>query len=143
MDFRLDLRIIELTLQVFGLFWMVGGVVAFRQAQMSDLIDNALEALTQNKEDRLINQFLYLGSILTFFSGLGLLVRSRWVLISLGLLIASQLVYFKIKHQCMSIAKTEEERLEATVNNSTFNAFIVSIIVAIAALISLKLGLLK
>jgi len=135
--------ILESLLRCFGLFWIVGGVFAFRQAQMADLIDNALDALTQTKEDRLINRFLYIGAILTFLSGLGLVVMSRWALIPVGLLVGSQLVYFGIKYQRLKSAKTDDERLEATINPATLNAFVVSVVIAIALLISLKLGLLK
>jgi hypothetical protein len=136
-------RFLEIALQVFGLFWMVGGVFTFRQAQMANLIDHALEALTLEKEDRLINQFLFLGSILTFFSGLGLFALSQWALIPIFLLVGSQLVYFMIKQQRLKLAKTDEEREEAQINPSTLNAFRVSVVVAIASVISLKLGLLR
>jgi len=135
--------ILESLLRCFGLFWIVGGVFAFRQAQMADLIDNALDALTLTKEDRLINRFLYIGAILTFLSGLGLVVMSHWALIPVGLLVGSQLVYFGIKYQRLKSAKTDDERLEATINPATLNAFVVSVVIAIALLISLKLGLLK
>jgi len=135
--------ILESLLRCFGLFWIVGGVFAFRQAQMADLIDNALDASTQTKEDRLINRFLYIGAILTFLSGLGLVVMSRWALIPVGLLVGSQLVYFGIKYERLKSAKTDDERLEATINPATLNAFVVSVVIAIALLISLKLGLLK
>jgi hypothetical protein len=139
----MEVKILELTLQVFGLFWMVGGVFAFRQAQMADLIDNALESLTLEKEDRLINRFLFIGSILTFFSGLGLFLLSKWVLIPIIFLVGSQLVYFMIKQQQRKLAKTEEEKQEAEINPSTINAFWISVVVAIASVISLKLGLLR
>lgn len=139
----MSIRPLELALQLFGLFWMVGGVFTFRQAQMADLIDNALESLTQEKENRLINRFLFIGSILTFLSGLGLFTLSKWVLIPIFLLVGSQLVYFMIKQQQMKLAKTEEEREEAQINPSTLNAFWVSVAVAIASVISFKLGLLR
>jgi hypothetical protein len=139
----MNVKPLELTLQLFGLFWMVGGVFTFRQAQMADLIDKALEALTQQKEDRLINRFLLIGSILTFLSGLGLFALSRWALIPILLLVGSQVVYFIVKQQRMKVAKTAEEKEEAQVNPSTLNAFRVSVGVAIASTISLKLGLLR
>jgi hypothetical protein len=127
---------LELTLQLFGLFWMVGGVFTFRQTQMADLNDNALEALTQEKEDRLINRFLFIGSILTFLSGLGLFALSHWALIPIFILVGSQLVYFMVKQKRMKLAKIEEEKEEAQINPSTLNAFRVSVGVAIASVIS-------
>jgi len=72
-----------------------------------------------------------------------LVVMSRWALIPVGLLVGSQLVYFGIKYQRLKSAKTDDERLEATINPATLNAFVVSVVIATALLISLKLGLLK
>jgi len=139
----MELKFLEWVLQVFGLLWMVGGVFAFRQAQMADLIDNALESLTLEKEDRLINRFLFIGAILTFLSGLGLLLLSKWVLIPIIPLVGSQLIYFGIEQQRRKSAKTEDEWEEAEINPATVNAFWVSVVVTIASLISLKLGLLR
>jgi len=139
----MNFNFLEIPLRAFGLFWMLGGVYTFQQARQSDAIDTALEALTQSKEDKLTNYFLYIGSILTFFSGLGLAILTRWVLIPLSLLVGSQLVYFRLKHQRRLSAQTEEQRLDAKIYPATVNAFWVSVGVAIAALIGLKLGLLK
>jgi hypothetical protein len=139
----MNFNFLQIPLRVFGLFWMVGGVYTFQQARQSDAIDTVLEALTQSKEDRLTNRFLYIGSVFTFFSGLGLAILSRWVLIPLSLLVGSQLIYFRLKQQRRLSAQTEEQRLDAKVYPSTVNAFWVSVGVAIAALISLRLGLLK
>lgn len=130
----MGIQILELGLRTFGWFWMIGGIFAFRQAQMAELIDNALDALSEDtKEDRLINRFLFIGSILTFLSGLGLALLSQWTIIPVYLLVLSQLIYFAIKLRRYRLAKTPAERLEATVNQPTINAFIVSLVVAIAA----------
>ncbi|AFY73189.1 hypothetical protein Syn7502_01079 [Synechococcus sp. PCC 7502] len=137
------LPILEWSLRIFGLFWMVGGVFALRQARYANVIDDALEALTYTKQNRLINRFLFIGSILTFCSGLGLLIMSRWVLLPQGLLIGSQLIYFTIQQQRRRQAQTEEEMIEAQVKPATINAFIVSVVVAIASVVSLILGLLR
>jgi hypothetical protein len=139
----MNFNFLQIPLRSFGLVWMIGGVYTFQQARQSDAIDTVLEALTQSKEDKLTNRFLYIGSVLTFSSGLGLVILSRWVLLPLGLLVGSQLVYFRLKQQRRFSAQTEEQKLDAKVYPSTVNAFWVSVGVAIAALVGLKLGLLK
>lgn len=139
----MDLKILEWLLRLFGVFWMVGGILAFRMARLMNTIDNAIETLTQVKEDKLTNHFLFIGAILTFSSGLGLFLWTRWALIPITLLIGSQLIYFQLKHQRMEVAKTEEEREEARVTPETIRAFWVSVGVAIATLIALRLGLLN
>lgn len=118
----------------------MGGLLALRQAHQAHLMDNFLEALSQEKEDRLTSRFLLIGSLLTLFSGAGLMLSSQWVLIPLALLVLSQLVYFRLKEQRFQQATNEEERLDATVQPSTENAFIVSLVVAIAAFLCWRLG---
>jgi hypothetical protein len=139
----MDLIILEWFLRLFGLFWMAGGILAFRMARLLNTIDNAVEALTQVKEDKLTNRFLFIGSILTFLSGLGLFILTRWALIPITLLVGSQLIYFQLKQQRMEVAKTEEEKEEARVNPSTIRAFWVSVGVAIASAMAYSVGLLK
>lgn len=139
----MDLKILEWLLRLFGVFWMVGGILAFRMARLMNTIDNAIETLTQVKEDKLTNHFLFIGAILTFSSGLGLFLWTRWALIPITLLIGSQLIYFQLKQQRMEVAQTEEEREEARVTPQTIRAFWVSVGVAIATLIGLRLGLLN
>ena len=109
---------------------MICGVFALRQAQMADLIDNALDALSDRhapKEDRLINRFLWISSVLTFLSGLGLALLSSWTLIPVYLLVLSQLVYFGINQY-----RNRQANSKTTVNQATINAFILSVVVAIA-----------
>lgn len=127
-------------LRLFGGFWLVGGLLALRQARQAHLMDNVLEALSQEKEDRLTSRFLLVGSVLTLCSGAGLVLSSQWVLIPLALLVLSQLVYFRLKEQRFQRATNEEDRLDATVQPSTENAFIVSLVVAIAAFLCWRLG---
>ncbi|ABB57076.1 hypothetical protein [Synechococcus elongatus] len=127
-------------LRLFGCFWLMGGLLALQQARQAHLMDNLLEALSQEKEDRLTSRFLLIGSVLTFMSGAGLILSSQWVLIPLALLVLSQLIYFRLKEQRFQRATNEEERLDATVQSSTENAFIVSLVVAIAAFLCWRLG---
>ncbi|WP_338430277.1 hypothetical protein [Synechococcus elongatus] len=127
-------------LRLFGGFWLVGGLLALQKARQAYLIDNFLEALSNEKEDRLTSRFLLIGSLLTLFSGAGLLISTQWVLIPLALLVLSQLVYFRIKELRFQQATNDEERSDATVQPSTENAFIVSLVVAIAAFLCWRLG---
>jgi hypothetical protein len=137
------MNLLIVLLQTFGLFWMIGGIFAFQQAQQLQVIDTAIEALSNEKQDKLFNYFLYIGSGLTFLCGLGLVVSSRWVLIPLILLIILQLVYFGIQNRRLSLAVDAEAKLDAQVNPETIRAFWVSVAVAIAVFISLGLGLLN
>jgi hypothetical protein len=135
--------LLEWTLRIFGAFWIVGGGFAIQQARLLDLMENAMETLTNEKEDRLLTRFLFLGGVLTMLSGLGLLIVSRWVFLPLGLLIGSQVIYFAVKRQRFLKAKTAEEREDAEVTPQTQNAFIACLVVAIAAFIALNVGILK
>lgn len=127
-------------LRIFGGFWVLGGLLALQQARQARFIDNALEALTQEKEDRLTSRFLLAGSVLTLGSGIGLIFSSQWALIPLSLLVLSQLIYFRLKQQRLQRATSEEDRLDATVQPATINAFVVSLVVAIAAFLAWILG---
>jgi hypothetical protein len=131
------------SLRIFGAFWVVGGVFTLQQAIQANFIDNALELITQEKEDRLVSRFLLLISISTLLTGVGLVAVSRWVFIPLGLLILLQIVYFAIQRQRFLQAQTDEERSQAQIAPATRNAFIVSLVVAIASLVAWKLGILQ
>ncbi|MBD2667276.1 hypothetical protein B6N60_04759 [Richelia sinica FACHB-800] len=131
------------SLRIFGAFWVVGGVFTLQQARQANFIDNALELITQEKEDRLVSRFLLLISISTLLTGVGLVAVSRWVFIPLSLLIVLQIVYFFIQRQRFLQAQTDEERSQAQIAPATRNAFIVSLVVAIASLVAGKLGILQ
>lgn len=70
---------LEWLLRIFGAFWMIGGAVTFHQALQASLMDSALEAITQEKEDRLVSRFLFVSALLTLLSGIGLALARRWV----------------------------------------------------------------
>ena len=134
---------LEWLLRIFGVFWMIGGAVTFHQALQASFMDSALEAITQEKEDRLVSRFLFVSALLTLLSGIGLALARRWVLLPLALLTLSQFVYFAIQRKRFTQAKTEEEREEARIASATRNAFGVSLVVLSAALIGLGLGVLR
>jgi hypothetical protein len=134
---------LEWLLRCFGAFWILGGALTVQKARQAYLIDTALEAITQEKEDRLVSRFLFIGAILTLLSGVGLALSSRWALIPLGLLICSQAVYFTIQNRRFAQAKTDEDREEARIAPTTRNAFKLSILVAIAALVAERIGVLR
>lgn len=127
-------------LRIFGAFWVLGGVLALQQARQAQFLDDAIEAISQQKEDRLTSRFLWVGAVLTLGSGLALVLSSRWALIPLALLVLSQLIYFRLQQQRFQRATTEEDQLEATVQPATENAFIVSLVVAVAAFLCWRLG---
>ncbi|HEY9694427.1 MAG TPA: hypothetical protein V6D15_19670 [Oculatellaceae cyanobacterium] len=134
---------LECLLRIFGIFWVIGGAFTLQQARYASFMDDALEAITQEKEDRFVGRFLFTGALLTILSGIGLALASRWVLLPLALLILSQCVYFAIQRQRFVQAKTDEERDEARITSATRNAFLVSLVVAIIALVGLRLGVLR
>ncbi|MBW4576995.1 MAG: hypothetical protein KME08_17110 [Aphanothece sp. CMT-3BRIN-NPC111] len=134
---------LEWLLRAFGAFWVIGGAFTLQQARQASFIDSAIEAITQEKENRLVSRFLFMSALLTLLSGIGLALASRWVLLPLALLIVSQGVYFAIQRQQFTQAKTDEERDEARIASSTRNAFIVSLVVAIAALVGERVGALR
>lgn len=135
--------LLEWALRLFGLFWIMGGAFTLRQARQSRFMDVVLEQLTQEREDPLVTRFLWLGGILTILSGVGLAIASRWGLIPLGLLVASQAIYFRLKQRRFAGAKTEDEREEARITPSTRNAFAISGGVTALALMGVHLGVLR
>ena len=137
------LLLLEWALRVFGAFWIFGGALTLRAARQARLIDTALETLTQEKEDRLVSRFLLIGAILTLLSGVGLALASRWVLLPLMGLVLSQGIYFAIQERRFAQAKTEDEREDARIAPSTRNAFWVSLVVAIVAVLAAKIGVLR
>ncbi len=134
---------LECLLRIFGAFWVIGGSLTFQQARNASFMDTALEAITQEKEDRFVSRFLLICALLTILSGIGLALASHWVLLPLALLILSQCVYFAIQKQRFVQAKTSEERDEARIDSATRNAFFVSLVVAITALVGVRLGALR
>ncbi|BFM38428.1 hypothetical protein [Synechocystis sp. LKSZ1] len=130
-------------LRLFGAFWIFGGFLVFQEARQAIFIDDALEALTQEPEDRLVSRFLLLGSILTILSGACLVLASRWVFLPLSLLILSQMVYFALQRQRYQRAQTAEEREAALVSPETVNAFKVCWVVALASGLGWVMGALR
>lgn len=135
--------LLEWLLRIFGVFWILGGALTLQQARQANLMDTALEAITQKPEDRLVSRFLWIGGGLTLLSGVGLALASRWVLLPLALLLVSQGVYFAIQSRRFDRAQTDEVREEAQIAPATRNAFVVSVVVAIVAWLSVKLGILR
>jgi uncharacterized membrane protein len=135
--------LLEWLLRLFGIFWIVGGLITFKIAREANFIDSTIEALTQEKEDKLVSQFLSISSLLTLLSGSGLAIASRWVIFPLSLLVASQVLYFTIQRQRFLRANTDELREQAQISPQTKNAFIVSLIVTAIALIGIWVGVLQ
>ncbi|HEY9695359.1 MAG TPA: hypothetical protein V6D15_24430 [Oculatellaceae cyanobacterium] len=134
---------LECSLRIFGVFWVIGGAFTLQQARYASFMDTALEAISQEKEDRFVSRSLFTGALLTILSGIGLALASHWVILPLALLILSQCVYFAIQKQRFLQAKTSEERDEARITSVTRNAFLVSLVVAVAALVGAYIGALR
>jgi hypothetical protein len=124
---------LQSSLRLFGAFWIFGGFLTWQAARESLFMDQVLDALSTEKEDRLLSYFLFLSSLLTISTGGALLLASCWALLPLGLLIGSQIVYFAIQKYRFDHAQTEAEREMAQTKPATVNAFKVCWVVAIAA----------
>ncbi|GAB4214660.1 MAG: hypothetical protein OHK0012_13190 [Synechococcales cyanobacterium] len=131
------------SLRVFGVFWVAGGGFTLYVARQSLFLDQVLETLSAEKEDRLTSYFLAIGGGLTLLSGMGLALLSRWVFLPLLMSLLSQGVYFYLKHQRWINATTEDARADAKVAQSTRNAFVVSCVVTVVTLWAWQLGLLR
>jgi len=114
---------LQLWLRLFGAFWIFGGILTFQAARESLFMDQILDALNPKKEDRLLSYFLLLSSFLTICTGGALLFARAWALLPLGILIASQIVYFAIQKYRFNNAQTEIDRDMSEVNPATINAF--------------------
>jgi len=120
---------IEWILRIFGVFWMVGGVFAFKKALQVRLMDSILDALSNKKESRLVQYYGYAVSILTFLSGAGLALLHPYASYALLLLVLTQGLYFALQRRRYNQATNEEERMDATVAYQSKNAFYLSIVV--------------
>lgn len=131
---------LEWLLRGFGAFWIVGSGVAFHKARETALIDHVLGAISGTPEDPLVRRFLFVGSVLTLFSGMGLVLATSWALLPLVLLVGSQLIYFGLMRRKLARARTEEEREEARVQASTHRAFKLSVALTLATGAAVWLG---
>ncbi len=125
---------VEWVLRIFGVFWMVGGVFAFKKALQVRLMDTILDALSNKKESRLVQYYGYAVSVLTFLSGAGLALLHPYASYALLLLVLTQGLYFAIQRHRYNQATNEEERTDATVAQQSKNAFYLSIAVLATAL---------
>jgi hypothetical protein len=130
-------------LRLFGAFWIFGGFLTLQAARESLFMDNAIAAISLEKQDKLLSYYLFLGGILTLATGSTLVIASRWTFLPLTLLIISQITYFAIQKHRFNRAQTPEEREDAQVNSTTVNAFKTCWIVAIACGIGWTVGALK
>lgn len=127
--------VLEWILRAFGLFWVFGGYMAYREAKQSKMIDKVLGALEpERKPSTLLTNYLCLSTVLTPLSGLFIMFGSSWTWIPVGVLVLAQLIYFFIQSIRFQQAENAEERAEATVAQSTKNAMLLSVIVWIGTL---------
>lgn len=131
---------LEWLLRGFGVFWIVGSGVAFHKARETALIDHVLGAISGTPEDPLVRRFLFVGSVLTLFSGMGLVLATAWALLPLALLVGSQLIYFGLMRRKRARARTKEEQEEAQVSDATRRAFLLSVALTLATGVAVWLG---
>jgi len=131
---------LEWLLRGFGVFWIVGSGFAFHKARETALIDHVLGAISGTPEDPLVRRFLFVGSVLTLFSGMGLLLATAWALLPLALLVGSQLIYFELMRRKRAMARADEEQEEAQVSDATRQAFLLSVALTLAAGVAVWLG---
>lgn len=80
----------------FGGFYLLGGLVALRQARMNLLLDKALAQISLEatpRDDRIAGIAMLTGAVLTVLSGAVLLLHSRWAVAAFGLCWMVQGVY--------------------------------------------------
>lgn len=124
----------EYFLRLFGLFWILGGIFTIRQGFMNNFIDQALEQITQEKEDKMDTYFVLTCGFLTVINGIGLFLAYKFVTISLILLVVVQVAIFQFKERKFSQAKSAEEKENYTIQSSTKNAFTVSWVITLLSL---------
>lgn len=81
---------------VIGAFYLLGGLVALRQARVNLMLDRALAAVslvTITREDRIVGAWMVAAAVLTLGSGAALLALSRWAVPVFVLCWLSQALY--------------------------------------------------
>lgn len=166
------LIVVQGFLRIFGVFWIVGGVLIFfyvrkRDAKLDQFLDHATAELEQaldsmkelgieeeleedaeeqlneqlaDRSDQLTQNFMVIGTALTFLSGLGLVLAKTWVLIPLCLSLVSQLVYFALKYRLMEQVTNEEDKVFMQVQASTRNAFKTTVMISALSLVMVWTG---
>lgn len=123
------MEVLEWFLRLFGLFWMLGGVLIFNEMRRMRLIDEAIEKITLQSEDKLDQYYGFASAVLTVTAGIALLLLlpvAPYIIVSLVLV---QAFYFSLQRRRYNAAEDEEEKLDATVSSKSRNAFIVSLVV--------------
>lgn len=132
---------LEWSLRSFGCFWIVAGGYTFYKAREAALMDQVLGAITGTPEDPLVTRFLFVSAPLTLLSGMGLVLATAWAALPLGLLVASQLLYFGLLRRKRARARSDEERDEAQPQPATRHAFVLSLLLLLATVVAVQFGL--
>jgi len=129
------MEILEWMMRGFGLFWMVGGVMVWREALQTKVYDDFLLALTNEKQEKLTNYYGYAVGTLTFLSGVALLTAHPFAPYIIGVLVLTQGLYFALKHRLFLNAQSDEERKEFLISPQSKNAFFVSLVVMVLSMV--------
>lgn len=81
---------------MIGAFYLLGGLVALRQARLNLILDRALAAVSLvsiTREDRIVGAWMFTAAVLTVASGAALLMLSRWAAPVFALCWLSQAIY--------------------------------------------------
>lgn len=123
------MEVLEWSLRLFGLFWMLGGVLIFNEMRRMRLIDEAIEKITLQSEDKLDQYYGFASAVLTVTAGIALLLLLPVAPCTIACLVLVQAFYFALQRRRYNAAEDEEEKLDATVSSKSRNAFIVSLVV--------------
>ncbi|AFZ46110.1 hypothetical protein Cyast_0127 [Cyanobacterium stanieri PCC 7202] len=124
-------------LRLFGLFWILGGIVTIRESFSIRFLNRAIAQITLDKENHAESIFVFICGLETLISGIGLLLAQQWVIFMLLILVFTQICFFTVRFYQSSRVKLAEEKENLTIQSTTKNAFIVSMAVTIIAFLLL------
>ena len=128
-------------LRLFGLLWIIGGIIVIKNARFSSLIDRAflhIESGFDATDNPVIDlgrdHWLLVGGVLTFISGAALVAASFLVLVPLTFMVFHQGLYVIRQSQKVETASSEDEAAEAAISKSSRNGAITALAIWIIAM---------
>jgi uncharacterized membrane-anchored protein len=124
-------------LKIFGLLWIAGGLFVCIEVLKSSRMDKYIKAIDFNyKTDYKEYIFGLLIGLLTLLSGVTLFFYQDASILVIGLLIITQLMFFDFRDKKIKASQTDADKDYYSVNPQTYNAYLTSIYVAIAAIVN-------
>lgn len=124
-------------LRLFGLFWILGGIITIKESFSIRFLNRAIAQITLEKENQGDSIFVFICGLETLISGIGLVLAQQWVIIILLILVFTQTCFFAVRFYQWSQTKSPTEKENLIIQSTTKNAFIVSIAVTIIAFLLL------